>query len=193
MDPQTGEYTSSVPSPTGIAADVPLVSHGEAQARQLADYLTATSSPSISSSPSGCRTTTAGAAISDNDAGWNYDDKEAGENYDDDDDEDDGGDGGTPAAVAAAASQRPFEKPGIRIDRIYSSPFVRCLQTLAPTVQRLGELRQRQRQRHKRGGKGGRENDEGEGGGEERGSSSSSSTSRGSYGHVEVRGEYGFG
>lgn len=70
LDPHTGIYSSSVVSPTGLPADVPLVSYGEDQARQLADHLV-TLEPAVS--------------------------------------------------------------------RIYSSPYCRCLQTLAPAVAKLRE------------------------------------------------------
>ena len=72
LDPQTGTYTSSVPSPTGIAADAPLVSYGVDQARQLSEHLSTLDPP---------------------------------------------------------------------IDRVYSSPFTRCLQTLEPAVGRVRGLR----------------------------------------------------
>ncbi|OIW33244.1 phosphoglycerate mutase-like protein [Coniochaeta ligniaria NRRL 30616] len=39
VDPSTGEYTASISSPTGIAADPTLTAHGVDQARQLAAHL----------------------------------------------------------------------------------------------------------------------------------------------------------
>lgn len=39
VDPVTGVYTASVPSPTGIPADPALTSHGTHQARELASHL----------------------------------------------------------------------------------------------------------------------------------------------------------
>lgn len=75
VDARTGAYTSLVPSPTQIAGDVPLVSHGHEQARQLAAHV-----------------------------------------------------------VVVLDDDPP-------VHRIYSSPFTRCLQTLAPVVQRLREDR----------------------------------------------------
>ncbi|KAF2757189.1 phosphoglycerate mutase-like protein [Pseudovirgaria hyperparasitica] len=41
----TGEYTSSVRTPTGIAADPPLAGYGEIQARELATHLTSIQPP----------------------------------------------------------------------------------------------------------------------------------------------------
>lgn len=68
MDPQTGKYTASPRTPTGIPTDPPLTAHGVAQSNELAHHLCSIDPP---------------------------------------------------------------------IDRIYSSPFYRCLQTLKPTTQRL--------------------------------------------------------
>jgi transcription factor C subunit 7 len=53
VNPQTGEYTASTPTPTGIPTDPPLVAHGVNQAEELADYLTRLDPPidQIYSSP----------------------------------------------------------------------------------------------------------------------------------------------
>ncbi|KAF1993667.1 phosphoglycerate mutase family protein [Amniculicola lignicola CBS 123094] len=68
VDPQTGEYTASTKTPTGIPTDPPLTSSGVGQSKELAERLIRLDPP---------------------------------------------------------------------IDRIYSSPFYRCLQTLKPTTDRL--------------------------------------------------------
>jgi transcription factor C subunit 7 len=68
VDPQKGDYTTSIPTPTGIPTDVPLTSYGVEQSKELAEHLCNADPP---------------------------------------------------------------------IDRIYSSPFYRCLQTLKPTTDRL--------------------------------------------------------
>ncbi|KAF2690473.1 phosphoglycerate mutase family protein [Lentithecium fluviatile CBS 122367] len=68
VNPQTGEYTASTRTPTGIPTDPPLAAKGVEQSKELAEYL--------------CR----------------------------------------------------LDPP---IDRIYSSPFYRCLQTLKPATERL--------------------------------------------------------
>ncbi|KAH6719768.1 histidine phosphatase superfamily [Leptodontidium sp. MPI-SDFR-AT-0119] len=65
VDPKTGEYSTSIPSPTGIASDPELAGYGVAQSKELASHLTTLSPP---------------------------------------------------------------------IERIYSSPFYRCIQTITPTV-----------------------------------------------------------
>jgi hypothetical protein len=68
VNPQTGEYTASTRTPTGIPTDPPLAAKGVEQSKELSDYLCSLDPP---------------------------------------------------------------------IDRFYSSPFYRCLQTLKPTTQRL--------------------------------------------------------
>lgn len=68
MNPQTGVYSSSTPTPTGIPTDPALAAHGVEQAAELAEYLYSIEPP---------------------------------------------------------------------VDRVYSSPFYRCLQTLKPTTERL--------------------------------------------------------
>ncbi|KAJ4301588.1 hypothetical protein N0V90_003681 [Kalmusia sp. IMI 367209] len=68
VNPQTGVYTASTRTPTGIPTDPALAAHGVEQAKELAEYLCTIDPP---------------------------------------------------------------------IDRIYSSPFYRCLQTLKPTTERL--------------------------------------------------------
>merc|ERR1711939_357212 len=68
VDPKTGEYSTSVPSPTGIASDPELAGYGVAQSKELASHLLTVSPP---------------------------------------------------------------------IERIYSSPFYRCIQTITPTVTAL--------------------------------------------------------
>lgn len=83
LDPQTGTYTSSVPSPTGIAADAPLVSYGVDQARQLSEHLLTLDPP---------------------------------------------------------------------IDRAYSSPYTRCLQTLQPAVRKVRALKNNGEERRLEGG-----------------------------------------
>ncbi|KAI9701041.1 MAG: hypothetical protein M1836_001710 [Candelina mexicana] len=69
VDPQTGNYSASIRSPTNIPSDPALAAYGEEQARELADHLLKLDPP---------------------------------------------------------------------VERVYSSPFYRCLQTLAPAVGRLG-------------------------------------------------------
>ncbi|KAA8627710.1 phosphoglycerate mutase family protein [Pyrenophora tritici-repentis] len=39
VDPQTGVYTASMKTPTGIPTDPPLTSHGVDQSKELAEYL----------------------------------------------------------------------------------------------------------------------------------------------------------
>ncbi|KAK0124438.1 hypothetical protein ONS95_009394 [Cadophora gregata] len=68
VDPKTGEYSTSIPSPTGIASDPELAGYGVAQSKELASHLVNLSPP---------------------------------------------------------------------IERIYSSPFYRCIQTITPTVTAL--------------------------------------------------------
>ncbi|KAL2074702.1 hypothetical protein VTL71DRAFT_8481 [Oculimacula yallundae] len=68
VDPKTGEYSTSIPSPTGIASDPSLAGYGVVQSKELASHLTTLSPP---------------------------------------------------------------------IERIYSSPFYRCIQTITPTVDLL--------------------------------------------------------
>jgi transcription factor C subunit 7 len=68
VNPQTGVYTASTRTPTGIPTDPALAAHGVEQAAELAEFLCAIEPP---------------------------------------------------------------------VDRIYSSPFYRCLQTLKPTTERL--------------------------------------------------------
>lgn len=53
VDPITGVYSSNVPSPTGIAADPPLTSHGTHQAAELGQHLLTLTPPidAIYSSP----------------------------------------------------------------------------------------------------------------------------------------------
>jgi len=68
VDPKTGEYSTSIPSPTGIASDPELAGYGVAQSKELASHLLTVSPP---------------------------------------------------------------------IERIYSSPFYRCIQTITPTVTAL--------------------------------------------------------
>jgi transcription factor C subunit 7 len=68
VNPDTGDYSSSIPTPTGIPSDPALAGKGEAQARELAAHLVKLSPP---------------------------------------------------------------------IERFYSSPFYRCLQTLNPTLEQL--------------------------------------------------------
>ncbi|CAE7199782.1 hypothetical protein P3342_010316 [Pyrenophora teres f. teres] len=70
VDPQTGVYTASMKTPTGIPTDPPLTSHGVDQSKELADYLSHVEPP---------------------------------------------------------------------VDRIYSSPFYRCLQTVKPFSDKLFE------------------------------------------------------
>ncbi|KAF2645961.1 phosphoglycerate mutase-like protein [Massarina eburnea CBS 473.64] len=68
LNPQTGEYTASTRTPTGIPTDPPLAAHGVEQAKELASHL--------------CQLVP-------------------------------------------------------QVDRVYSSPFYRCLQTLKPTTEQL--------------------------------------------------------
>lgn len=47
INPDTGQYYTNVPSPTGIASDPPLAAYGVRQAEQLAVALTAIKDPPI--------------------------------------------------------------------------------------------------------------------------------------------------
>ncbi|EFX00333.1 phosphoglycerate mutase family protein [Grosmannia clavigera kw1407] len=92
VDPSTGDYKAYVRSPTGIAADPALTSHGVDQARELAAHLAATSTDGALHGAAG------------------------------DDD------------VAAGMGGRPAALP---VERIYCSPYYRCLQTIQPFVQAM--------------------------------------------------------
>lgn len=134
-----------MPSPTGIPSDVPLVSYGVEQAGELARYLVPDDDDYDDDikNDNGTMGDGKGKSKIDNmrDGGMTSGDERVG-----------AGSINTNVNVDASANvdvvksgENERNDKVEKIDRIYSSPFVRCLQTLEPVIKRLEERERRKK------------------------------------------------